>query len=321
MAAIWSRQASGVTVSLRGVDVVSAQVAWASGERGTVLRTLDGGSHWSVMHVPGAEDADLRSLRAFDAERAIVVSAGAPALIFATADGGASWQLRHEDRRAEIFLDGIAFADDARGWVIGDPIDGHFVLLATDDGGASWRELDRAPAAEPGEAAFAASGSSVAARGGRVYVATGGSVARVSRSADDGESWAWANTPVASGRASSGVFSIAFADDRHGVIVGGDYLAPEQSAASAAFTLDGGRTWHPAERMPSGYRSCVCVASSFGPGVRFAVGTNGADLSRDGGRTWSSIHGEGFHAIGFAPDAMVGFAVGAGGRVSRISTR
>ncbi|HEX6559976.1 MAG TPA: hypothetical protein VF021_10950, partial [Longimicrobiales bacterium] len=36
--------ASSSDASLRGISVVSADVAWASGTRGTVLRTTDGGA-------------------------------------------------------------------------------------------------------------------------------------------------------------------------------------------------------------------------------------------------------------------------------------
>ena len=39
-------QESGVDVRLRGISAVSADVAWASGREGTVLRTIDGGKHW-----------------------------------------------------------------------------------------------------------------------------------------------------------------------------------------------------------------------------------------------------------------------------------
>ena len=42
-------QESGVTVNLRGISAVSDAVVWASGENGTVVRTLDGGEHWEKV--------------------------------------------------------------------------------------------------------------------------------------------------------------------------------------------------------------------------------------------------------------------------------
>src|SRR5581483_3734783 len=101
------------------------------------------------------------------------------------------------------------------------------------------------PAALPGEAAFAASGSCLIARGeaDAWFVTGGGKAARVFRSTDRGRSWEASETPVAAGAASAGAFSIAFRDREHGMIVGGDYKKPDEAGATAAFTSDGGKTW------------------------------------------------------------------------------
>ena len=42
-------QDSGVSVSLRGLSVVSSEVVWASGENGTVIRTTNGGQSWQQL--------------------------------------------------------------------------------------------------------------------------------------------------------------------------------------------------------------------------------------------------------------------------------
>ncbi|MCC6784849.1 MAG: hypothetical protein IT457_18525 [Planctomycetes bacterium] len=319
----WTPLDAGIADSLRGLSVVSADCVWASGEDGTVLRSIDGGASFARLPVHGADELDLRSIHAFDADVAVVVSAGSPARVFHTQDGGQQWQLVHEDERPEIFLDGIAFADEANGWIVGDPIDGRFVLLATNDGGRSFQAIERAPHAERGEAAFAASGSAIACVDGGVRIATGGAVSRVIRSDDDGRSWQWARVPMLAGRPSRGVFSLAFADARVGVAVGGDYREPTDREGCAAYSVDGGRSWHRSEVPPMGYRSSVACATSLGQGIRVAVGPTGADLSLDGGRTWQPIGNprarEGHHAIAFAPDAPVGYAVGSGGRITRLA--
>src|SRR5690606_29349465 len=69
-------QDSGVEVRLRGISAVDAQVAWASGREGTVLRTVDGGAHWQAIRVPGAEALDFRDIEAFDAGTAVVLAIG-----------------------------------------------------------------------------------------------------------------------------------------------------------------------------------------------------------------------------------------------------
>ena len=45
----WESQDSGVSVNLRGLSVVSPNVAWASGVNGTVVRTKDGGKTWQEL--------------------------------------------------------------------------------------------------------------------------------------------------------------------------------------------------------------------------------------------------------------------------------
>ena len=74
--------------SLRGLSVVTAEIAWASGSSGTWLRTIDGGETWENGVIAGLDTVDFRSLHAFDALTAIAVSAGQPAVIYKTIDGG-----------------------------------------------------------------------------------------------------------------------------------------------------------------------------------------------------------------------------------------
>ena len=49
-------------------------------------------------------------------------------------------------------------------------------------------------------------------------------------STDRGRTWTATETPVKAGTASAGIFSIAFRDRDHGVIVGGDYRKPDEVA-------------------------------------------------------------------------------------------
>ena len=222
----WVPAESGTDASLRGLSAVDARVCWASGAGGTVLRTTDG-ARWSRRPVPGAEALDFRSLHAFDAERAVVVSAGAPARVYRTEDGGASWALAYEHPDERAFFDAVDFWDDERGLAFSDPIDGELVVMATADGGRSWEPIagEALPDALEGEAGFAASGTCLRVHGsGEAWIGLGGGPgARVFRTADGGASWAAAGTPLHTGAASAGVFSVAFLGEGRGVAVGGDY--------------------------------------------------------------------------------------------------
>src|SRR5512132_2070929 len=193
----WQKLESGTDASFRGVSAVDANVCWVSGSKGTVLRTTDSGKHWTKLPVPNAENLDFRDVEAFDANTAIIMSAGpaeqGAARMFKTTDGGAHWkEVLYTDRKG-VFFDSMAFWDSKRGIVFSDPVDGHFVLWATVNGGDTWQELkpQTMPPALPNEGAFAASGTAIAVAGKNdVWFGTGGaSVARVFHSSDRGKNW------------------------------------------------------------------------------------------------------------------------------------
>ncbi len=69
-------QNSRTDVPLRGISAVSGKVAWASGARGTVLRTIDGGATWETLVIAGADSLDFRDIQAFDQNTAFVLSIG-----------------------------------------------------------------------------------------------------------------------------------------------------------------------------------------------------------------------------------------------------
>jgi photosystem II stability/assembly factor-like uncharacterized protein len=323
VAAQWVEQPTGTTVRLRGVSAVSARVAWASGDRGTYLRTVDGGATWRAGVVPGAESLDFRDVDAFDERTAylLAIGEGARSRIYKTTDGGRSWRLQFTNPHPAGFFDCMAFWDERRGFAMSDPVSGRFVVVTTEDGGRTWRETAAAgmPPALEGEGAFAASGTCAAVEGrNNAWFGTGGpNGARVFRTTDGGRTWRVSPAPLARGK-SAGVFSLVFFDARRGVAVGGDYTKEADGEAVAAYTEDGGRTWRPVTgEGPGGYRSCV---ARFDTGRRtetlVAVGPNGADVTTDGGRSWARLGTEGFHAASFA--AGTGWAVGEGGRIARL---
>ncbi|HOW84829.1 MAG TPA: YCF48-related protein [Candidatus Aminicenantes bacterium] len=319
----WTVQESGTRASLRGVSAVDDRTAWASGAGGTVLRTLDGGRSWAVIPVPGAEKTDFRDIEAFGPDEAVIMGIDRPARIFRTADGGKTWTQTFFDDTPGIFLDGLAFFDERNGLAFGDPMGGRFFFLTTADGGASWAPLPERsrPAAQPGEAAFAASGTSAAVDGrGRIWLVTGGSVSRVWRSEDRGLHWRAVPSCLMEGSASSGGFSVAFLDGRSGLAVGGDYLAERASAGNAAVSSDGGLTWIPVGAgRPGGFREAAAFVPGSTPPAAVAVGPSGSDLSLDLGRTWTPIAGPtGFHSVSFARKGRAGWAVGRNGIIARL---
>jgi photosystem II stability/assembly factor-like uncharacterized protein len=318
----WVLQTSHTTARLRGVSAVNAKVAWASGSNGTYLKTIDGGSTWQAATVPGAESLDFRDVEAFDASTAYLLSIGEgeKSRIYKTTDGGKNWNLQFTNHNPKAFFDAIVFWDANRGIAFSDPVDGHFLIIRTNDGGATWKEVPpgNIPPALPDEGGFAASGTCIAVQGrNNVWIGTGGGAARVFRSVDGGDHWQVATTPIISGQASSGIFSIAFKDAMQGVIVGGDYKKESEARDNVATTEDGGRTWALVKgKLPGGFRSGISYIS----GMYLAVGPAGSDYSLDGGANWMSFGSEGFHAISFARSGA-GWAVGEKGKVGKTQYR
>ena len=128
----WTPLSSGVTVRLRGVSAPSTDVAWASGQGGTVIRTVDGGRTWETRSIPDAAALDLRDIEAHDARTAIAMSAGPGdgSRIFRTGDGGAHWMQVYVAPLAGMFLDALAFSSHQHGVAVSDAVEGAFVLKA-----------------------------------------------------------------------------------------------------------------------------------------------------------------------------------------------
>ena len=170
-ASSWVIQASQTAERLRGVSAASDTVAWASGNKGTVVRTADCGATWSRSGIPGADALDFRDIEAFGADTAYVLAIGPgdKSRIYKTEDGGRTWALQFANPDSRAFSDAIAFWDAKTGIAVGDPVDGRFTVIRTVDGGRTWNQVPAAniPEALPGDGAFAASGTCLVGHGSR----------------------------------------------------------------------------------------------------------------------------------------------------------
>ncbi|MBS1791490.1 MAG: glycosyl hydrolase [Acidobacteria bacterium] len=317
----WVEQSSGTTVRFRGVSAVSANVAWASGANGTYARTIDGGKTWQAAVVPGAEKLDFRDVEAFDANTAYLLSIGPgqASRIYKTTDGGKNWALQFTNQNPKAFFDAIAFWDANNGLAVSDPVDGRFVVIHTSDGGKSWIPVspEAMPAALEGEGAFAASGTCLITQGktNAWFVTGGAKTARVFRSVDKGKTWYAANTPIKTGNAASGIFSVAFKDASTGIAVGGDYQKEKEAIDHLAVSHDGGRNW--ALVKNSGLKEFRSAITWIGTETLVTVGPSGSDMSLNDGVAWNRIGAEGFHAFSFSRRGEVGWAVGEKGRIAK----
>ena len=260
-------QQSGTTNRLQAISPVNARVAWASGTGGTYVVTTDGGETWRAGVVPGAEALEFRDVEGVSERVAYLMAAGPgeDSRIYKTEDGGATWALQFQNEDPSAFYDCFAFWDAKSGVTFSDGVNGVFPAIRTTNG-RTWQNIgSRLPAAQAGEAAFAASGTCIAAQGGkRAWIATGGAPkARVLATTDGGDSWQAFDTPITQGTPFSGGISIAFRDPHHGILAGGDLVAaPSPPTTSRSRTMA-------ARRGPSRARRrspAPCTASPTCPG-------------------------------------------------------
>jgi hypothetical protein len=272
--------------------------------------------------------------------------------LYKTTDGCSHWILLYTNPDKDGFWDAVEFANERQGIILGDPVRGSLTLLRTSDGGQHWARVTSSTvpglAADPSSVgAFAASNSSIvfAAQvlhslddGNFIYwFGTGG---RAGPYVFAGQSecdprtyhreparcwlhWRVASTrlPLASGSA-AGVFSLAILDGdetiHHAVAVGGDYTRPDERQGTAAWWDETTRTWTPAAKPPGGYRSAVQIVpesasvGDFKKALWIAVGTNGSDISYDGGKTWQPLDSGNWNALSLP------WAVGPHGRIGKL---
>jgi photosystem II stability/assembly factor-like uncharacterized protein len=336
-------QQSGTTNRLQAISPVSSRVVWASGLNGTFVKTTDGGKTWHAGVVAGAESLQFRDVQGVSEDVAYLLAAGTgtASRIYKTENGGKSWTLQFENQISDAFYDCFAFWTPRRGITMSDSVNGRFPVIRTTDG-EHWTDIgNKLPAAQSGEAAFAASGTCVATEGlRRAWIGTGGAQhARILATTDGGNTWAAYNTPIVQGTPSSGVITVAFRDASHGILGGGELAAPTTFADTVARSRDGGKTWELRSRTP--FAGAIYGLSYVSKGRHgddedlvnaedrgrdddeehtvVVTGPAGAAWTPDEGETWVSLPGvANYWAVAFA-DKESGWLVGTDGRILKVS--
>ncbi|MEO6230967.1 MAG: oxidoreductase [Ferruginibacter sp.] len=304
---------SGTQTSIRGLSVVNDRVIWVSGSNGTVGRSLDSGKTFNWITIKGFEKTDFRDIEAFDETVAVVMGISEPAYILRTGDGGKSWKVVFEDKTKGMFLDAMEFWNDQSGIVIGDPIDGKFFIARTFDGGGQWTGIppQNYPAADSGEACFASSGTNIRKLNKQEAVFVSGGLTSNLFIRDKKTSIPL----VVPGKQTTGANSIAVKNTKILIVVGGDFMAKDDTTKNCFLTTDGGTTWHSPQIPPHGYRSCV---EYLGKKKWICTGLNGVDYSLDDGKTWRLISKESYHVCRKAKDGKAVFFAGGNGRIGKL---
>jgi photosystem II stability/assembly factor-like uncharacterized protein len=244
---------------LKAVAATDALHAWVVGAVGASLgdpgtavvqRTSDGGKTWTRSRFG---DAMLADVAFSDARSGVLVALDR---VWTTRDGGRTWKLR---RQLGMTVLTSAFAGVAgHAWVAGwGTQDGAPFVLASEDGGATWRRLGiDVPAPSPGSlqaGQVVATGEGTRSAGaspGRTSLWLT-SAAGVLASTDAGETWALQQVPAGK------PVALAAADGQH--------LLATTDGQPVLATSDGGATWYAFGRDGFLEQPLVSIAAVLAP--------------------------------------------------------
>ncbi|MEX0288593.1 MAG: WD40/YVTN/BNR-like repeat-containing protein [Flavobacteriaceae bacterium] len=291
------------SLSIRAIELMPGSLAFAANKG--VFGTVDLSTHKVRTNIQQF-DSILPEFRAVAHTKSdfFMLSVANPALLYKTGNKG-TMELVYSERDSLVFYDAMKFWNDQEGIAIGDSMNGCLSVIITRDGGQSWNKLDceKLPEAAKGEGAFAASNTNIAIIGDHCWVAT--TSGRIYYSADKGTAWELFDTPIINELSTQGIYSIDFYNESLGIVIGGDYTAPDGNKKNKALSTDGGRSWKLlADGVNPGYKSCVqFVPGTGGKGI-VALGFTGISYSGDQGHTWKSLSNESFYTLRFLNDTI-----------------
>ena len=110
--------------------------AWAVGNNGTILRSIDGGTTWLSSNSGVTTSSNLNAVHFTNIYHGFVVGAGG--VYFTTDDGGVTWNPQNINVVGSTTLNDIYFTDTNNGWAVG----GGGLIIYTSNGGLLWELAD-----------------------------------------------------------------------------------------------------------------------------------------------------------------------------------
>jgi len=265
-----------------------------------IFSTTDGGKTWHSGQVPSSDphvSPYVTALQFIDPHHGWLLAsygaaAGSEAVeLYQSTDGGISWTLAASGMPTNPsgslpfggHKTGLGFRDLQHGWIPGGDAGSAIVLLATQDGGRTWRrQAVRAPAGYHTEGGAVETQAPVffGSKDGFLPVVfhQQGQPVIFYATHDGGASW---QATAAVSSANNNALLWSFADARHGFATDGDRLYA---------TVDGARTW---KTVPTNIPLDGVTGLDFvSPAKGFAVVDGNVVSTDDGGRTWATMTDE-----------------------------
>jgi photosystem II stability/assembly factor-like uncharacterized protein len=260
-----------------------------------IFKSTDGGKTWRHVGLPDIQQVGRLVVHPTDPDIVFVAGMGHPygpneeRGVFRTTNGGRSWDkvlyVNHNTGASQVEIDPsdprtvyAALWEHREGpWENGSFWGPNTGLFKSEDGGSFWRRLSKGlPKADGGsQYIFAVAPSNPK----RLYaLVRGRSTAGVFRSEDGGETW-----------------ELISADRRLGVDLKVHPKNPDVVFAAGTCEYrsdDGGRTWTAIKGAPGGDDPQRLWINPLQPEIMLLTGDQGAAITTNGGRTWSSWYNQ-----------------------------
>ena len=296
-ASAWNLQAEGALAHtyLGGVACANSSDAWAVGgtaptdaNPSTILATTNGGATWKAQSSAAIVGTAFDAVACADASHAWAVGDNVLTyanVILATSDGGATWKAQSPGTVAFGGLYSVACADAGHAWAVG----GGGTILATTDGGATWKAQDSGMTGWTQFYSVACADADHAWAVGTTYDTSfhvTGTV--ILATSDGGATW---KAQTSGTLANTELHGVAFADAKHGWVVGSTLDSSGQnSGALVLATSDGGATWKAqTSHLADVLYAVACASASDAWAVGYGM-NSGNDIlaTTDGGATWKA---------------------------------